>query len=138
MKLTTVNNNQKVIRKATYNDVEWMAELSFEKFNEVYKNYSQEVSKETLEDIYKEMTESYCFDDKSGFICAKLIDGFLYINAWYGGMKLWKYLESLGIGMIGFMHKCEKKFKRFLERKGYEFLDFNDELYFVRGNICHQ
>lgn len=129
------------IRKAEESDFVWISEKGAKSFSKVYK---REVNKKWLELLLKKC-EVYVLSDKTSFVSFVSEPEGILVNSWYGqgkGLRLWKYIEDmakdLNKPMIGFLHKAEEKFKRFLEKRGYSISDFNQELYWVEREICHQ
>ena len=127
------------IRKAVDADFDWIAEKGAKEFNKIYKH---KVAEKWLANLLR-TCEVYVLEDKSSFISFVNEPEGILVNSWYGkgqGMRLWQYVEKLSEvlkkPMIGFLHKAEIKFKRFLEKRGYMVTDFNEELYYVEG-ICH-
>ena len=131
------------IRRAKNEDFEWIVKKSFDPFNEIYKG---KINKKWLE-IYLKKCKIYVLKDKSGFIGFVFEPQGILINSWYAegkGLKLWAFVEKIAKKLkkplIGFLHKEENKFKKFLIKRKYMISDFNENLYFVEKSedICHQ
>ena len=120
------------IRKAKNSDYGWMASKSIH-----YFNTHEPMSKKWLENFLKKC-KCYVLDDESGYISYVHEPEGMLINGWYAegnGLSLWRFLEKLAeknkIKLIGFLHKTEDKFYRFLKKRGYKIEDFNKRMYFV-------
>lgn len=143
-----------MIRKATVRDLEWMANKSFNSFNEVYTESGEYMTPCILKRIlHIHLKHSYVMSDHSAFIATYVTVRhkrvWQVISAWFSekrktgnGLKLFRHVTKKATQLkaiqAAILHRCEEKLKRLSSKTGWQAMDDNKKILVWRDCKCHQ